>query len=54
MSYSIQSFTIQPGDSESQGKCWNFAEYGQSGAVRVSRSVVVALLGTGLAIWLAS
>jgi hypothetical protein len=51
--YSIQSFTIQEGDPESQKKCWDFAENGQSGAARLSMSVVAALVDTDLAVLLA-
>ncbi|KAF1834268.1 hypothetical protein BDW02DRAFT_647718 [Decorospora gaudefroyi] len=52
-SYNIQSFTVQPRSPEAYWKCWVFAKNGQSGAVRVSGSLVAALLGTGLTVWLA-
>jgi hypothetical protein len=52
-SYSIQRFTIQEGDPESQEKRWDSVENGQSGVARLSMSVAAALVGTGLALLLA-
>lgn len=49
--YSFQSFYIQAGNEDR--KCWEFARNGQSGAVRMSKSVVAAFVGTSVALWLA-
>jgi hypothetical protein len=52
--YSIASFRITPGaPKEQEGKCWDFARYGQSGAVQSSGSVLAAFVSAGLAIVLA-
>jgi hypothetical protein len=48
--YGFQSFTVQPAGQE---KCWDFAEYGQNGAGRLAGSGMMALLGTGVAVWFA-
>lgn len=51
--YSFQSFYINAGDDNSDNQCWDFARNGQSGAARMSKSVVAAFLGTSVALWLA-
>jgi hypothetical protein len=51
--FGFQSFKLLPAASDKSYKCWDFARYGQSGVMRVSGSVVAALLGTGLSVWLA-
>lgn len=51
--YSIQSFRVISRDEDYKRKCWDFAEYGQSGAGPLSGSAMAALLGTILAIALA-
>jgi len=51
--YSIASFRITPPHPEGQ-KCWDFARYGQSSAVRLSKSILAAFVSTILALVIAS
>jgi hypothetical protein len=48
--YNIVSFRITPGvEDKEKNTCWDFARNGQSGAARLPKSVLAAVVGAGLA-----